>query len=182
MICRYAYCSTSLEKGLSRRVVPAAVATTQAKPHAQQQLAREREVGRAAMGQRRRPHSFGEVQQGHPQPPCRWLGILCTAVQQQSRVRACDLIPAYHTGGAALPSCRPPISKRHPNSVVCSRSRVRLYASALRSRPGPVQQHASRQPSSKGDDCFFIFFKRLVVAGLVFRFHRMLWYDSFFCW
>ena len=35
VICRYAYSSTSLERGL-RRVVPAALATTQAKPHAQQ--------------------------------------------------------------------------------------------------------------------------------------------------
>ena len=67
VICRYAYSSTSLEQGLSR-VVPAAMATTQAKPHAQRQLARELKVGRAAMGQRRRPRSLGEVQQGNPQP------------------------------------------------------------------------------------------------------------------
>ena len=87
-----AYSIASLDQGLSG-VVPAAVATTQAKPHAQQQLARELEVARAAMGKRRRPHSFGEVQQGNSQP-CRWVGILlCTAaVQQQIRVRAYDLI------------------------------------------------------------------------------------------
>ena len=45
-----------------RRVVPAAAVTTHAKPHAQQQLARNLEVARAAMGQRCRPQSFGEVQ------------------------------------------------------------------------------------------------------------------------
>ena len=51
-----------------RRVVPAAVVTTHAKAHAQQRLARDVEVERAAMGQRRRPQSFGEVQRGNPQP------------------------------------------------------------------------------------------------------------------
>ena len=35
-----------------RRVVPAAAVTTHAKPHAQQQLPRDLEVERAAMGQR----------------------------------------------------------------------------------------------------------------------------------
>ena len=48
------------------RVVPAATVTTHAKPHAQQQLARELEVERAAMGQRCRPQIFGEVQRGNP--------------------------------------------------------------------------------------------------------------------
>ena len=56
-----------MEWGL-RRVVPATAVTTHAKPHAQQQLARDLEVERAAMGQRRRPQSFGEVQRGNPQP------------------------------------------------------------------------------------------------------------------
>ena len=40
--------------------------------HAQQQLARDLEVERAAMGQRCRPQSFGEVQRGNPQLR-RWL-------------------------------------------------------------------------------------------------------------
>ena len=55
-----------------RRVVPAAAVTTHAKPHAQQQLARDLEVERADMGQRCRPQSFGELQRGNPQPR-RWL-------------------------------------------------------------------------------------------------------------
>ena len=42
-----------------RRVVPAAAVTTNAKPHAQQQLARDVEVERAAMGQRCQPQSSG---------------------------------------------------------------------------------------------------------------------------
>ena len=50
-----------------RRVGPAAAVTTHAKPHAQQQLARDVEVERTAMGQRCRPQSFGEVQRGNPQ-------------------------------------------------------------------------------------------------------------------
>ena len=58
-----------------RRVVPAAAVTTHAKPHAQQQLARDVEVERAAMGQHCRPQSFGEVQRGNPQPR-RWLDFL----------------------------------------------------------------------------------------------------------
>ena len=45
----------------------AAAVTTHAKPHAQQQLARDLEVARDAMGQRCRPQSFGEVQRGNPQ-------------------------------------------------------------------------------------------------------------------
>ena len=44
-----------------RRVVPAAAVATHAKPHAQQQLARDLEVEHAAMGQRCRPQSFGEA-------------------------------------------------------------------------------------------------------------------------
>ena len=51
-----------------RGVMPAAAVTTHAKPHAQQQHARDLEVDRAAMGQRCRPQSFGEVQRGNPQP------------------------------------------------------------------------------------------------------------------
>ena len=61
-----------------RRVVPAVTVTTHAKPHAQQQLTRDLEVERAAMGQRCRPQSFGEVQPGNPQPR-RWLYFWSTA-------------------------------------------------------------------------------------------------------
>ena len=50
-----------------RREVPAPPVTTRAKPHTQQQLARDLEVERAAMGQRCRPQSFVEVQRGNPQ-------------------------------------------------------------------------------------------------------------------
>ena len=46
-----------MEWGL-RRVVPAAAVTTHAKPHAQQQLARDLELERAAMGQRCGPQSL----------------------------------------------------------------------------------------------------------------------------
>ena len=56
----YPYSSTSMECGLRAMVLAAAV-TTHAKPHAQQQLARDLEVERVAMGQRCRPQSFGEV-------------------------------------------------------------------------------------------------------------------------
>ena len=41
-----------------RRVVPAAAVTTRAKPHAQQQLARDLAVERAAMGKRCRRSKF----------------------------------------------------------------------------------------------------------------------------
>ena len=58
-----------------RHVVPAAAVTTHAKPHAQQQLARDLEVERAAIGKRFRPQSFGEVKRGNPQPR-RWLDFL----------------------------------------------------------------------------------------------------------
>ena len=57
-----------------RRVVPAAAVTSHAKPHAQQQLARDLEVECAAMGQRCRPQSFNEVHRGNPQPR-RWLDL-----------------------------------------------------------------------------------------------------------
>ena len=77
-----------------RRVVPAAAVTTHAKSHAQQQRARDLEVERAAMGQRGRPQSFGEVQRGNPQPR-RWLDFWLTAAlllysYKKSRVRACE--------------------------------------------------------------------------------------------
>ena len=49
-----------------RRVVPAATVTTDAKPHAQQQFARDLEVERAATAQRCRPQRFGEVQRCNP--------------------------------------------------------------------------------------------------------------------
>ena len=58
MIFGYPYSSTIIEWRL-RRVVPAAAVTTHAKPHVQQQLARDLEVERAAMGQRCRPQSSG---------------------------------------------------------------------------------------------------------------------------
>ena len=57
----YPYSSTSVEWRL-RRLVPAAAVTTHAKPHVQQQLARDLEVERVPMGQRCRRQSFGEVQ------------------------------------------------------------------------------------------------------------------------
>ena len=71
VIIWYPYSSTGMEWDL-RRVVPAAAVTTHAKPHAQQQLARDLEVERASMGQRCRPQSFGEVPRGNPQQR-RWL-------------------------------------------------------------------------------------------------------------
>ena len=73
----YLYTSTFMEWRL-RRVVPAAAVTTHAKQHAQQQFARDLEVERAAMGQRCRPQSLGNVQRGHPQPR-RWPYFLCIA-------------------------------------------------------------------------------------------------------
>ena len=51
-----------------RRVVPAAAVTTRAKPHAQQEVACNLKVERAAMGQRGRPHSSGP-------------GLLCAAAR-----------------------------------------------------------------------------------------------------
>ena len=57
-----------------RRVVPAAAVTTNAKPHAQQELARDLGMECAAMGHCR-PQSFGEVQRGNPQPR-RWLDLV----------------------------------------------------------------------------------------------------------
>ena len=50
----------------SPQVVPAATVTTDAKPHGQQQLARDLEADRVVMGQRCRPQSFGEVQRRNP--------------------------------------------------------------------------------------------------------------------
>ena len=72
VIFGYPYSSTIREWRL-RRVVPAAAVTTHAKPHAQQQRARDLEVERAAMGQRYRPQSSGP-------------GLLCTAARFGFRV------------------------------------------------------------------------------------------------
>ena len=51
-----------------RRVVPAAAVTTHAKPHAQQQLVRDLEAERPAMGHRYRPQRSGP-------------GLLCAAAR-----------------------------------------------------------------------------------------------------
>ena len=59
----------------SPQVVPGATVTIDAKPHGQQQLARDLEVERAVMGQHCRPQSFGEVQRCNP------LCLLLTAAQ-----------------------------------------------------------------------------------------------------
>ena len=66
----------------SPHLVPAATVTTGAKPHGQQQLARDLEVERAVMGQRFRPQSFGEVQRCYPlffvphtQYSCSWASL-----------------------------------------------------------------------------------------------------------
>ena len=67
-----------MEWRLPRVVVPAAIVTTRAKPHARQQLARDLEAERAAMGQRCRPQRFGEVQRCYPQffVPHTWYSVL----------------------------------------------------------------------------------------------------------
>ena len=57
---------TSCEKHSTECRLPAATVTTDAKPQAQQQLARHLEVERAVMGQRCRHQSFGEVQRCNP--------------------------------------------------------------------------------------------------------------------
>ena len=65
-------------RGGSTHLVPAATVTTGAKPHGQQQLARDLEVERAVMGQRCRPQSFGEVQRCYPLffVPHTWYSVL----------------------------------------------------------------------------------------------------------
>ena len=164
------YSITSMEWGGLRRVVPAAAVTTHAKPHAQQQLARSLAVERAAMGQRCRPQCFGELQRGNPQP-CRWSVFLCTAAlllysYNKSRVRACELIPMYHTEGAALSCCRPPISEGHPISMVCSRLGVRLYSccSTLRAWSPVcgstlrVSQAAKAMMAARGERAYYFLF------------------------
>ena len=56
----------SCEKHSTEWRLPAATVTTDAKPHAQHQLARDLDVERADLGQRCRPQSFGEVQRWNP--------------------------------------------------------------------------------------------------------------------
>ena len=59
-------------------MMPAATVIAGAKPHGQQQLARNLEVGRAVIGQRFRPQSFGEVQRCYPMflVPHTWYSVL----------------------------------------------------------------------------------------------------------
>ena len=68
-----------MEWRLPRVVVAAAMVTTRAKPHAQQQLARDVEVENAAMGQRRRPQSFGGEQRCNPLYSCELRLCFCIA-------------------------------------------------------------------------------------------------------
>ena len=82
-----------------RRVVPAAVVTTHAKPHAQQQLARDLEEERAAMGQRFRPQSSGR-------------GLLCAAARFGFAVLKNNLCLLYTS-----PSPRDGLLSRMPSSA-----------------------------------------------------------------
>ena len=72
-----------------RRVVPAAVVTTHAKPHAQQQLARDLEVERAAMGQRCRPQSFARCREAIRSYVWISVELQLYCCRNKSRVRAC---------------------------------------------------------------------------------------------
>ena len=79
-----------------RRVLPAAAVTTHAKRHAQQQLARDLEVDRAAMGHRCRPQSVGEVQRGNPHHIDGWISCelqlyRCTATKKAESEPATSL-------------------------------------------------------------------------------------------
>ena len=78
-----------------RGVVPAAAVTTHAKPHAQQQLPRDLEVERAAMGQRCRPQSFDEVQRGNPQQRrlVTFLAIFCSVLERLEFTPAASATP-----------------------------------------------------------------------------------------
>ena len=64
MIFWYQYSSTSMKRRL-HPVMPAAAVTTHTNPHAQQHLARDIEVGRAAVGQGRRPARCSEAIRSH---------------------------------------------------------------------------------------------------------------------
>ena len=91
VIFGHPYRSTIMEWRL-RRVVPASAVSTHAKPHARQQLARDLEVERAAMGRRNRPRSSGP-------------GLLCAAARfgivvlknTVSQLEGFDFTPAVTT-------------------------------------------------------------------------------------
>ena len=86
-------------------MVPAAVATTHVKPHAQQQLARDIEVGRAAIGQRRRPHGFACVaRQSAAMSMAGLVNCSFVAVQlQQKQSQSLRLDPyVSHRGGSIV--------------------------------------------------------------------------------
>ena len=83
-----------------RRVVPAAAVTTHAKPHAQQQLPRDLEVERAAMGQRCRPQSFSEVQRCSPHP--RQLQLCCCIANVRAGTVVGALLPISLSGNLKM--------------------------------------------------------------------------------
>ena len=100
MIFWYPYGSTSMEWGL-RRVVPAAAVTTHAEPRARQQLALDKEVERAQMGQRCRPHRFrrGTARQFFSHVDS-WISAQlqlsrCTATKKHSPSLACPQIQRW---------------------------------------------------------------------------------------
>ena len=151
--------------------MPTAAVTTHAKPHAQLQLARDLGGARfhgaalSALKFRR-----GAARQSAATSMAGFLANCSSAAVQlqKSRVRACDLMPTYRTGRAALSCCRPPISEGHPISMVCSRSGVRLYAATSRSGPGlcaAARFALVKQQGSDGcsgwQDYFFHFFRML---------------------
>ena len=107
-----------------RRVVPAAAVTTHAKPHVQQQLARDLEVERAAMGQRCRPQ--------------------CGAARQSAATSMAGFLSNFSSAAVETKAESEPSTSLSGNSyevdgldkIWFAHAGVRLYAATPRSGPG----------------------------------------------
>ena len=86
-----------MEWGL-RRVVPAAAVITHAMPHTRQQLVRDLDVARVAMGQRYRSHRFDEVQRGNSSATS-MAGFLLNCSSPALQLRETESEPATSLSG-----------------------------------------------------------------------------------
>ena len=103
-----------------------------------------------------------------------YLVYCCTATKQSKSLRLDPYVSHSRGSIIVLPAANLKGPPEKCGLLTLVRPSCTLLLCAL--EPGPVQQHASRQPSSKG----IFFFNKLVATGLVFRYFRMLWHEKIF--
>ena len=107
--------------------------------------------------QRRRNPGLGEVQYSYTQPiadaVCGYILLVHTCPTAAKQATYCDLICTRRVsqGGGAFSCCRSPIPGLPQERAIRSRSRVRVYAAALRSGLGCAPSCSTCRAQSETD-------------------------------